>query len=180
MSAHPATLLAIGIPSIQPPRVLHRRSKIHVVVDTNGLLSCGPYSGHAHDNRLAFNFPSRLQVAAALVAPPATSCGLLCRLAGYRILDESDDGRIDRSGDAAANRLSEHACPSTVPMSTLPVAPCSIGNGAVRERAAAGTAERTSNRVAECAEIDVLHSGSDRVAADRAGDEVDDEIDQCC
>src|SRR5262249_30194578 len=68
-------------------------SKIHVVVDTNGLpVRVALTAGEAHDNRLAGRLLSRLQSGAMLLADRGYECGL----------DQNACGRERRMGQHSA------------------------------------------------------------------------------
>src|SRR6185312_4518417 len=97
-----------------------------------------------------------------------------CLAAGHRILDEADNRGDDCAGNAAADRLPDESTDIDI-----------AGRRSLQHRQQCGeerptprSAERAGNRVAQRAEIEVLHRGSGGVAAESTGNELDDEIDE--
>jgi hypothetical protein len=98
---------------------------------------------------------------------------LLRRLAGHHILDEANNGRDNGAGDAAADGLPDHRADIDIAGRAL-----QHRQQSGEQRPAARAADGAGNGIAERAEVDVLHRGACGIAADGAGDELDDEIDQ--
>src|SRR5215468_238686 len=97
------------------------------------------------------------------------------RFGRHRVLDEPDDRREDRAGDAANHRLADDPA----------------GDAAARrlgdDRGRSGeqrnqsreerSAGRADDRVADRAEVDVLELRTDEVTTERASNELDDKVD---
>src|SRR5262245_65994822 len=116
--------------------------------------------------------------AQSTVASSATKARreIVSMLSGSRhsVLYGANDRRDDRAGHAAADRLSRQRGDIDIaPRRTL-----QHRQERRQKRAAARAPERAGNGVAERAEVEVLHGGARGVPSDRAGDELDDEIDQ--
>jgi len=85
-------------------------------------------------------------------------------LARYRFLNEPDDRREDRAGDAAAHRLADNRA-------DIDGAGRSGEAEQLKRNAAARAADRAGDRVADRAEVDVLQPRTDGVTTERAGNE---------
>jgi hypothetical protein len=96
------------------------------------------------------------------------------RPACHRIFDKADNGRHNGAGDAAAHRLAEHLADIDTTGS-----PLKHWQQRSEKRPTPRAAKCPGNGVAERTQIEILHPCTCGIAAYRAGDELDDDIDKC-
>jgi hypothetical protein len=93
-------------------------------------------------------------------------------LPGHHVLHDADYERDDRASDASAHGLPEKR--SNVGATGRR----ERGDGSLKDLPASDTAKGAGNGIAELAEVVVLERGTGGIAADQAGDELYDEIDE--
>src|ERR1700759_1939751 len=101
--------------------------------------------------------------------PAALSGSLLSSVRGasvsHSVLDQADDGCEDRARNAAADGLPNQCTDIDIARGAL-----QQRQQARQQRSTAGPADRAGKRIAERAEVEVLHRGAGGVAAERTGD----------
>src|SRR5215475_3185423 len=127
-----------------------------------------PVPGAARDSRLTllvFTSVRRLHAARRRVGSR--------RLAGHLVLHEPDQDRDDCAGGAATHGLSEKR-----PDIGRTGRSGQRRNDGLKDLPAADTADGAGDRIAELAQVVVLETGARGMAADHAGDQLDDQIDE--
>jgi hypothetical protein len=92
----------------------------------------------------------------------------------HAVLDQANNCGEDRAGDTAADRLADQR------------ANIDIARGSAlqhrqqggEKRPAARAADRAGDAVTECAEVEILHRAASGVSAERAGNKLNDQIDE--
>ena len=95
-------------------------------------------------------------------------------MAGHCVFDHANNGGDNGACYAAPDRLTEQLTDVDPARRTLQDRQqCS------EQRAAARAAKCAGDGVADCAEVDILDNSAGRVAADRTGNELNNQIDKC-